>query len=92
MKILITGAAGFIGFHAAREFLRRGWDVAGIDNFSDYYDVSLKRDRAAQLSMHMYENDICDLKAIDCISPHSLESATPSLTRSSIRKRMSKAF
>ena len=67
MKILITGAAGFIGFHVAREFLRRGWDVAGIDNFSDYYDVSLKRDRAARLSMHMYENDICDLKAIESI-------------------------
>ena len=49
MKILITGFAGFIGFHAAREFLRRGWEVAGIDNFCDYYDVRLKRDRAAML-------------------------------------------
>ena len=39
MKILITGYAGFIGFHASREFLRRGWEVAGIDNFCDYYDV-----------------------------------------------------
>ncbi|MBP5531764.1 MAG: NAD-dependent epimerase/dehydratase family protein, partial [Lentisphaeria bacterium] len=31
MKILITGTAGFIGFHAAREFMRRGWEVVGID-------------------------------------------------------------
>ena len=49
MKILITGFAGFIGFHASQEFLRRGWEVVGIDNFCDYYDVKLKRDRAALL-------------------------------------------
>ena len=48
MKMLITGFAGFIGFHAAREFLRRGWEVVGIDNFCAYYDVKLKRDRAAR--------------------------------------------
>ena len=49
MKIMITGSAGFIGFHAAKEFLRRGWDVAGVDNYCDYYDVKLKRDRSAIL-------------------------------------------
>ena len=77
MKILITGSAGFIGFHAAKEFLRRGWDVAGIDNFCDYYDVKLKRDRAALLaSWHkslaasgapqysLRELDICDLEGL----------------------------
>lgn len=68
MKILITGAAGFIGFHAAREFLRRGWKVAGIDNFCDYYDVKLKRDRAAILAgMERFtgrEMDICDRAAL----------------------------
>ena len=65
MKILVTGFAGFIGFHAAREFLRRGWEVVGIDNFCDYYDVKLKRDRAAMLKgqrgFSAYELDICDL-------------------------------
>jgi len=65
MKILITGFAGFIGFHAAREFLRRGWEVVGIDNFCDYYDVKLKRDRAAMLNgkpeFSAHELDICDL-------------------------------
>ena len=65
MKILVTGFAGFIGFHAAREFLRRGWEVAGIDNFSDYYDVKLKRDRMAMLDgtagFTKHELDICDL-------------------------------
>ena len=67
MKILITGSAGFIGFHAAQEFLRRGWDVAGLDNFNDYYSVQLKRARAAQLPFCLYENDICDLNALQFI-------------------------
>ena len=68
MKTLITGSAGFIGFHAAREFLRRGWEVVGIDNFCDYYDVNLKRDRAAMLDgtpgFTAREMDICDLDAL----------------------------
>ena len=64
MKILITGFAGFIGFHASRELLRRGWEVVGIDNFCDYYDIRLKRDRAALLEgqpgFSARELDICD--------------------------------
>ncbi|MCR5751129.1 MAG: NAD-dependent epimerase/dehydratase family protein [Kiritimatiellae bacterium] len=67
MRVLVTGAAGFIGFHAAKEFLRRGWDVAGIDNFNDYYDVALKRNRAANLAISMHESDICDLDAMRSI-------------------------
>ena len=66
MKILITGAAGFIGFHAAREFLRHGWDVAGLDNFNDYYSVQLKHERAGLLASGspcapVRDLDICDL-------------------------------
>ena len=68
MEILITGYAGFIGFHASREFLRRGWKVVGIDNFCDYYDVKLKRDRAAMLKgqrgFSARELDICDLAGL----------------------------
>ena len=45
MKILVTGAAGFIGFHAARALLERGDEVVGIDNLNEYYDVSLKQAR-----------------------------------------------
>ena len=68
MKIMITGSAGFIGFHAAKEFLRRGWDVAGVDNYCDYYDVKLKRDRSAILRQDARyserELDICDLEGL----------------------------
>ena len=50
MKILVTGAAGFIGFHTANQLLERGDTVVGLDNFNDYYDVGLKDARAAILS------------------------------------------
>ena len=44
-RILITGSAGFIGFHATKSLLEDNFDVYGIDNINDYYDVSLKKDR-----------------------------------------------
>lgn len=49
MKILVTGGAGFIGFHVARALALRGDEVVVVDNFNDYYDVSLKKARAAEL-------------------------------------------
>ena len=49
---LVTGAAGFIGFHTTRRLLERGDDVIGIDSLNDYYSVQLKRDRLARLSEH----------------------------------------
>lgn len=64
MKVLVTGCAGFIGFHLARALVRDGHMVVGCDNFNDYYDVQLKRDRAAELAMldgfTMEELDLCD--------------------------------
>ncbi|MDR3570564.1 MAG: NAD-dependent epimerase [Syntrophobacteraceae bacterium] len=47
---LVTGAAGFIGFHLSLKMLRAGWQVVGLDNVNDYYDVRLKRDRLAFLA------------------------------------------
>ncbi|MGE5537095.1 MAG: GDP-mannose 4,6-dehydratase [Gemmatimonas sp.] len=49
MTVLVTGAAGFIGFHVAQALLARGEQVVGIDNFNAYYDVKLKDARIAQL-------------------------------------------
>ncbi len=49
-KVLVTGAAGFIGFSLAKRFLERGDEVIGIDNMNDYYDVNLKKARLAQLN------------------------------------------
>ncbi|HXS28363.1 MAG TPA: NAD-dependent epimerase [Steroidobacteraceae bacterium] len=50
MKVLVTGAAGFIGFHTSKRLLARGDEVVGLDNLNPYYDVTLKQARLAQLT------------------------------------------
>lgn len=50
MKILVTGAAGFIGFHLAKRFTAAGFEVHGLDNLNDYYSVQLKKDRLKELA------------------------------------------
>lgn len=52
MTVLVTGAAGFIGFHVATKLLELGHRVVGFDGFTRYYDVQLKRDRVALLNQH----------------------------------------
>ena len=63
-RYLVTGAAGFIGFHLTGKLLSQGHQVIGIDNLNDYYRVQLKRDRLAQLvgrdGFEFYEIDISD--------------------------------
>ena len=51
MKILVTGTAGFIGYHLAKKLLERGDEVVGLDNINDYYDVNLKYARLAELGI-----------------------------------------
>ena len=52
MKILVTGAAGFIGMHCTERLLARGDSVVGVDNLNDYYEVSLKESRLKRISEH----------------------------------------
>ena len=68
MNILVTGTAGFIGFHLANKLLDLGHTVVGIDNFNDYYTVQLKRNRHALLEKRAgyigVEADLCDYEQL----------------------------
>lgn len=71
-KVLVTGSAGFIGFHLIQKLLERGEIIVGIDNLNDYYDPQLKQDRLAILKDHPHaenynfiELDLADRKGIE---------------------------
>jgi UDP-glucuronate 4-epimerase len=78
MNILLTGSAGFIGFHLALELLKSGYTVIGVDNFNEYYFPGLKRARNAILLKYpnyvLVEANLADRKAVDrCYSRHKPE-------------------
>jgi len=68
MAILVTGAAGFIGFHLCKELLKNGVSVVGYDSVNDYYDPSLKEARlkilAKSENFTFYRSDLCDFNAL----------------------------
>ena len=69
MKVLVTGAAGFIGMHVCERLLCRGDEVIGVDSLNDYYDVSLKEARLLRLTPHagfrLVRMDIADRKSME---------------------------
>ncbi|WP_430809609.1 MULTISPECIES: SDR family NAD(P)-dependent oxidoreductase [unclassified Carboxylicivirga] len=69
MKILITGAAGFIGFHLCKQLCKSGFNIVGIDSINSYYSTALKEDRLKQLeeytNFRFLRIDICDKKSLD---------------------------
>lgn len=69
--ILVTGGAGFIGFHLSLRLLELGQDVIGYDNLNDYYDVSLKKDRLEILKQHeqyrFIKGDLADREAVTAV-------------------------
>ena len=68
IKLLITGCAGFIGYHLCQKLLGSGLEVIGIDNLTPYYQVKLKRDRLQQLTQNSnftyYQFDIQDVESL----------------------------
>ena len=73
MKFLVTGAAGFIGFHACKRLLQAGHEVVGLDNMNDYYDVNLKQARLDLLQSPLFsfhKNDMADREGIAQLFAH----------------------
>jgi len=71
MKVLVTGAAGFIGYFTARKLLERGNEVVGLDNLNDYYDVTLKLNRLKQIGgnprFRFVKIDVADRAAMEAL-------------------------
>lgn len=96
-KILVTGAAGFIGARTAKVLLNQGINVVGVDNLNDYYDVQLKKYRLSVLeenkNFQFYHEDIEDIKSIRSIfKEHSFDAVINLAARAGVRYSQENPF
>ena len=68
MRILITGVAGFIGFHLAKKLIEQGHEIVGIDNINDYYDIALKKSRLSILKSENFEFNELDINQVSSLN------------------------
>jgi UDP-glucuronate 4-epimerase len=97
MKTLVTGAAGFIGFHVARALLERGQEVIGIDNLNPYYDISLKRGRLELITPNplftFYHGDINNLATLETIfANHAIDRICNLAAQAGVRHSIQNPF
>jgi UDP-glucuronate 4-epimerase len=97
MKTLVTGAAGFIGFHVARALLERGQEVIGIDNLNPYYDISLKRGRLELITPNplftFYHGDINKLATLETIfANHAIDRICNLAAQAGVRHSIQNPF
>jgi UDP-glucuronate 4-epimerase len=95
--MLLTGAAGFIGFHTAQALLQQGHEVIGVDNVNDYYDVALKQARLQQLEklkgFKFYKADIADRNAIgDIFTRHKITTIIHLAAQAGVRHSLQHPF
>ena len=94
MKYLVTGSAGFIGFHVSKSLLENGHEVLGIDNLNNYYDIKLKQARLSILQkfpgFFFCKNDICNTSEVEKIfSSHSPEHVIHLAAQAGVRNSIS---
>ena len=98
MKILVTGAAGFIGFHVSLKLIERGDDVVGLDNVNNYYDPSLKEKRLSLLeeasvntkgSFSFYKEDLADREKVEiCFQNNNFNKVINLAAQAGVRKSL----
>lgn len=97
MSILVSGAAGFIGFHLSRKLLENGVTVVGYDNVNDYYDPSLKEARLKLLEKFenfiFYRNDLCNFSALEKVfKNHPIEKVCHLAAQAGVRYSLTNPF